>query len=274
MPASLTAIRHRYSDIYIIVSPPRCCSTPFSRVFWEQPSVGFYSHEPFEVTYFDGAPLAEVAAKLEEPLALAEFKVNPTRGTALVVKEMPYQVGDWFPTLASLTEHPIAFLTRDPRQSIWNRMEMKRVAGDDPIFPLVETGWELVARQIEHCRAEGIAHLIVDSADFRNHPEEIFPQVFDRYDLPFSTEMLSWVSHDDLDLDNLGGRHTHLYRQVLRSTGLQPDDEPTPPVDWFPDEGGFRAHVTEALDIYDSLCRATERIRVPVGSESSGLQTV
>lgn len=271
MSAQLAAIRDRYSDIYVIVSPPRCSSTPFARVFWEQPSVGFYSHEPFEVVYFDDAPLDDVVAKLENPLPLRDIKLVPSTGTALVIKEMPYQVGPFFPDLASLTEHPVAFLMKDPRQSIWDRMDMKRVAGDDQIFPLVETGWVLVQEQFEYCRAEGIDHFIVDATDFRNCPEVVFGQVFSRYALPFSPDMLSWQSRDDLDLDNLGGRHTHLYRQVLKSTGLQADDEPTPPIDWFPEAGGFRAHVAECLSIYDSLCASPERIRATATTETGAL---
>ena len=53
----------------MIVAPPRSASTAFSRVFWEQGSVAYYCHEPFEVTYFDEAPLGEVVAKLEAPLS-------------------------------------------------------------------------------------------------------------------------------------------------------------------------------------------------------------
>ena len=57
MSPDLREATERYSDIYVIVSPPRCSSTAFARVLWQHPSVGYYSHEPFEVTYFDGAGL-------------------------------------------------------------------------------------------------------------------------------------------------------------------------------------------------------------------------
>ena len=75
LPAPFDAIRARHSAVYVIVSPPRCGSTAFARVFWEHPSVRYYSHEPFEVTYYRKEGLAEVAAKLAAPLDLAA--INP-----------------------------------------------------------------------------------------------------------------------------------------------------------------------------------------------------
>ena len=59
------SLKNKYEHIYVIVSPPRCSSTAFSRVFWEQPSIRYYCHEPFEVTYFEGAPLNKVVNKLK-----------------------------------------------------------------------------------------------------------------------------------------------------------------------------------------------------------------
>ncbi len=48
----INAIKDNYDQIYVIVSPPRCSSTAFARVFWELPTVKYYAHEPFEGTYF------------------------------------------------------------------------------------------------------------------------------------------------------------------------------------------------------------------------------
>jgi hypothetical protein len=64
----------RHTAIYVIVSPPRCSSTAFARVFWEHPDVGYYSHEPFEIVYYNGANLAMVASKMEQPLDLRHLK--------------------------------------------------------------------------------------------------------------------------------------------------------------------------------------------------------
>jgi hypothetical protein len=230
-------------------------------VLWQHHSIGFYSHEPFEIAYFDGAQLDSVAAQLRAPLDLSSLD-RVSRGSGLVIKEMPYQVGDRFPALRSLATSPIVFLIRDPRQNIASRRHRKAQVGDDPNFPTVETGWELLMEQVELCRSVGQPLLLVDSADFRNHSEQIFPGVADRLGLTFDASMLTWDAHDGLDLDNLGGRHSHLYERVLGSTGLQPATEPIPHLDSFPTEGGWRAHVAACLEIYEELRAAPERISV------------
>jgi len=262
LPALFDAIRSRHTSIYVIVSPPRCSSTAFARVFWEHPSVRYYSHEPFEVTYYMSQGLAEVAAKLSGPLDLATL--NPTAdagpGNSLVIKEMPYQVGDNFPLLVGLATKPLVFLIRDPRLNIASRMKMKRVAGDSPFFPLVETGWALMVQQIAYCRQHAIPYLIVDSTDFRNTPVGVFRQVLTHFGLDFTSMMLEWHPHHEVDLDNLAGAHNHLYRRVLTSTGLQPAKEVIPPLDTFPTKNGFRDHVADCLEQYRHLCRDERRI--------------
>lgn len=263
IPSELARVTGQYDEIYVVVSPPRCSSTAFARVFWEQPSVGFYSHEPFEVTYYMDQGLEEVAAKLDQPLDIRGLKRRPGAGTgrSLVIKEMPYQVGDRFPLLAALATRPVIFLMRDPRQNIASRIEKKLEVGDAPDFPEVETGWELVASQIAWCRDRGIPHLIVTSADFRNHPEAVFAQVFAALGLPFSREMLAWKACDEIDLDNLEGRHSHLYERVLASTGLEPANERIPALEEFEAVEGLRDHVVRCLRIFEALREAGERIR-------------
>ena len=54
--ARMNRVKERYDRIVVIISPARCGSTPLARVFWEHPALRYYSHEPFEVTYFDGEP--------------------------------------------------------------------------------------------------------------------------------------------------------------------------------------------------------------------------
>ena len=269
LPAPFDALRARHSAVYVIVSPPRCGSTAFARVFWEHPSVRYYSHEPFEVTYYRTAGLDDVATRLADPLDLAAISPATAgpRGDSLVIKEMPYQVGGHFPLLASLATQPLVFLLRDPRQNIASRIEKKLETGDSPFFPLIETGWELIAQQIDYCRQNDVAYLIVEASDFRNAPAMVFPQVFAAFGLDFTPAMLSWRAHPDIDLDNLGGAHTHLYRRVLTSTGIEPAHEAMPPLDGFTTENGVRDHVAACLEIYHRLCRDARRI-VPVDKDS------
>jgi hypothetical protein len=141
-------------------------------------------------------------------------------------------------------------------------MEKKKEVGDSPFFPLVETGWELIAQQIKYCQEHGVPHMIVDAKDFRNLPAATFKQVFAKLQLPFDEGILSWQASPDVEIDNLDGQHSHLYRQVLSSTGILADNEPVPPMSSFPTEGGFRDHVRKCLQIYDRLLNSTVRIRV------------
>jgi hypothetical protein len=262
LPGLLDEIRSRYDAVYVIVSPPRCSSTAFARVFWEHPSVRYYCHEPFEVTYYMNEGLSEVAAKLFMPLDLMAIDPgrNHPQACSLVVKEMPYQVGNRFPLLAALATKPILFLIRDPRLNIASRIAKKLEVGDSAFFPLIETGWTLIAQQIEYCKVHHISYRIVDAHDFRNIPEQVFPQVFAACGLNFSPEMLTWTAYHEVYLDNLDGAHRHLYRRVLTSTGIQPAAEPIPDLDSFPLTHGIRKHVAECLDTYKRLSSDAHRI--------------
>lgn len=262
LPVEFAKYRGRHERIYVIVSPPRCSSTAFARVFWEQPSVRYYYHEPFETTYYKDEGLPEVIAKLDAPLDLTTIKhyAADTRADALVIKEMPYQVGQRFPLLAALATKPLIFLMRDPRLNITSRRVKKMEVGASPLYPFVESGWELLAEQIGTCRDRGIDFVLVDSTDFRGRPEVVFPQVLERFDLPWSDECLVWQACEDVELDNLEGAHRHLYGEVLASTGLKPDLSMVPTLDSFPEENGVRAHVRRSLEIYRELRQSPERI--------------
>lgn len=262
LPEEFIKYRERHERIYVIVSPPRCSSTAFARVFWEQPSVRYYYHEPFETTYYQGEGLPEVIAKLDAPLDLTTIKhyAADTSAHALAIKEMPYQVGDYFPLLAALASKPLIFLMRDPRLQIASRREKKIEGGASPLYPFAESGWELLEKQIAHCREHDIEFLLADSTDFRGRPSVIFPQVMERFGLPWSDECLEWHACEDVELDNLGGAHRHLYGEVLASTGLKPDLSMVPTLDFFPEEDGVREHVNHCLEIYRGLRRVPERI--------------
>jgi len=261
---NFTELLAQYTSIYFISSPPRCGSTAFARVFWEHPSVHYYSHEPFEVTYYDGKTLEAVYEKLSEPLDIIPVKNGSTSKNtrALVIKEMPYQVGKNFGLAASWAKQPIIFLIRDPRLNIYSRIMKKQETGDSIFFPLQETGWELIQKQVAYCDQENIDYLIVDSTDFRNHPKVILPQVFERLGLSFSEEMLNWKSAAHIEIDNLDGSHSHLYKKVLSSKGIRPANEPIPKIEDFPTEKGMRSHVLQCMEIYTSLSANSHRLTV------------
>jgi hypothetical protein len=267
LPESLAAVLDRYSEVYTIVSPPRCSSTALARLFWEQPAIRYYRHEPFETTYYAGEDLSDVERRLASPLDLENLKNIPSAaaGRALVIKEMPYQVGKNFPLLAAMTTRPLVFLMRDPRSSIASRMRKKQEVGDSPIFPQIESGWELWRQQIEWCRENDIAHLLIDSTDYRNRPLEVLPQLFESLGLPFDPSLLNWRPCPQVELDNLGGRHRHLYGTVLSSSGIREERSEPPALDFFPTDAGWRGHVEQCLEIYSEMADSRARIR-PLGT--------
>ena len=223
----------------------------------------FYSHEPFETTYYHEQGLADVLARLRDPLDLRDLSPTDPGARGLVIKEMPYQVGDHFPLLASMATAPMVFLIRDPRLNIASRIKKKLEMGDPPMFPLAETGWVLLAAQIEHCRSAGRGFLIVDATDFRQDPAAILPLVFACCRIVYPVDALNWTACVEVEIDNLGGRQRHFYRRALHSTGIKPPVEAIPPLESFPEHGGMRKHVAHCLEIYDALGRAPERIRIP-----------
>ncbi len=253
-------LSRRHQQIVVIISPPRCSSTAFARVFWEHPKVRYYSHEPFEVTYYDHKGLDAVASKLEAPLDLSATYKGPSDGDFLVIKEMPYQVGAAIDRLLDLATLPVIFLIRDPRQNIESRIRKKIEGGESPRYPMIESGWRLLQSQVERARARGIDHILVDAADFRTAPVRVFGAVFGRLGLGFTPKLLKWRPCEQIQLDNLDGRHSHLYRRVLASSGILPP-EPIPSVFDFPAEGGVRDHVTRCLEIYRGLRESPARIR-------------
>jgi hypothetical protein len=273
----LQRVRERHGEVLVIVSPPRTASTALARILWNHPDVGFYSHEPFEPTYYRDAPLDAAADLLDAATPIAEL--NPARaasqvpqddpstqpappsgeaassaaGTALVVKEMTFQVGDAFPLLAELATRPIVFLVRDPRLSIASRMRVLERAGRPAVFPLRESGWDDLERQLDHVRREGVDHLIVDSTQLRAVPTRIAPGILERLGLTYAPELLTWKSSTATGLSAVSGAADPFYQHVLASGGLEAPVEVLPSLSDFPDQNGFRAHVAECMTRYEAL---------------------
>jgi hypothetical protein len=256
----LRRVRERHGEVLLIVAPPRTASTALARILWNHPAVGFYSHEPFEPTYYRGEPASAAADLLEAPAPIAEL--NPARagtgaatGSALLVKEMTFQVGNDFPLLAELATRPVVFLIRDPRLCVASRMAVLRKAGRSELFPLRESGWADLERQLSHVRATEIPHLVVDSSDLRAAPERVVPRILERLGLEYSAELLSWESSRATGLSAVSGSDDPFYRRVLESGGIERPDERIPDLTEFPESDGFRAHVADCLARYEALRR-------------------
>lgn len=254
-------VKQLYGEIYVIVAPPRSCSTLLSRALWNSFSIAYYSHEPFDVVYHRGLGLDEVLTKLRNPVDLAPVSaVDPAASTAILVKELPFQVGRYFPVLASLTEHPVVFLLRDPRRTIESRMRMRAAGGQEPVFPVVESGWPDLARQMAWCAAAGVPYLVVDAADLLRSPARILAALCDRLGVGYEAGMVHWEPVGDVDLALALDVQRHWNERVLSSHGIEPPDDVTVLVEDFPTAGGMRAHVEESLATYKRLLDDPNRV--------------
>lgn len=245
-------LRARHGEVFVLLGPPRTASTAVSRILWNHPAVGFYAHEPFEPTWYEGAGVARAEELLDAPEPVRALGGRGT-GSALVVKEMTFQVGDAFPLLAALATRPLVVLIRDPRLTVASRMKVLRRSGRPEAFPLRESGWEDLARQIAHLRHEGIAHTVVDSSDLRRAPERVVPELLETLGLPFTPDLLAWRSSEATGLSAVSGAADPFYQRVLDSQGIEPPDERIPDLAEFPADGGFRRHVAECVAQYEEL---------------------
>ncbi len=255
-------LRNKHKKIIVILSPPRCASTALARFFWHQPDFRYYAHEPYETVYYEGDTSDTAQGHLLNPIDLVEMYSSQPKGNGLIIKEMPYQVSQYFSDLISLATLPLIFLIRDPRLNIKSRIDKRIQAKQSIDFPFIETGWELINWQIEQCVIRGVDFVIVEASEMRNNPNEIFSNLSHKLKLPFSPEMLRWQQALQINLDNLNSKHSHLYERVLSSIGIEPAIEPIPNIETFSTESGLRNHVLEALNIYNKLLTHPKRLDV------------
>jgi hypothetical protein len=174
---------------------------------------------------------------------------------------MTFQVGDAFPLLAELATRPLVFLIRDPRLTVASRMQVLRRSGRPEVFPLRESGWEDLARQLEYVRREGIPHVVVDSSDLRRAPATVAPVLLETLGLTFTPDLLSWRSSAATGLSAVSGAEDPFYQRVLDSQGIEPPAERIPDLTEFPADGGFRQHVADCVAQYEELCRSGSEYR-------------
>lgn len=251
--ATLAArLQERHGDVHVLLGPPRTASTAVSRILWNHPQIGWYSHEPFEPTWYERADVSRAAELLEAPEPVGALGGRGS-GRGLVVKEMTFQVGDAFPLLAELATQPVVFLIRDPRLTIASRMKVLRRSGRPEVFPTRESGWEDLARQLAYVREHEIPHVVVDTSDLRRSPETAAAALLATLDLPFSPDLLAWGASAAKGLSAVSGADDPFYQRVLDSQGIEPPTERIPDLTEFPTDGGFRQHVAECVAQYEGL---------------------
>jgi hypothetical protein len=242
-------------DLRLIVAPPRTCSTLLARALWNSDSVSSYSHEPFDLVYHRRLDHEAVLEKLAQPLL-----VGTGAGGCALVKELSFQVGRYFPALASLTDRPVIFIIRDPRLSIASRMQLRRSGGAPAVFPVVESGWNDLAWQVAWCRDNDRPYAIVDAADLLTRPRPVLQAIATELGVAWSHRMLHWRPAGDVDLALALDQQVSWNARVLSSRGFEPPAASPPALEEFPVDGGMREHVDQAQEIHRRLLADPSRL--------------
>ena len=255
--ASRDALIEKHDEILLILAPPRTASTSLARLFWEHERVGFYCHEPFEVVFHDEFEPLSAWQAMQSPIDLSQA-FGTERGNQLLIKEMTFQVVDFFEDLAALATRPIIFLIRDPRLSLMSRIKRLSAGGESILFPHRETGWQDLQSQVQCCEQREYPHIIVDSTAFRNDPKTVLPRVLASVGLPYGEHLLSWRNLKDIPLGGRWEARSHWYSRVMSSPGILPATETIPEMDRFPDY--WQDHLQDYMAIYRQLLAKPQAI--------------
>ena len=245
---------------YVIVAPPRSASTALARVLWHHSQVRWYSHEPFGAVYHTDAGLRAAEEALRSPADLeATIGGKPPGADGLAVKEMTFQVGNYFPELLFHTTRPLIFNLRDPRLCIASRMAMRRQQGLPEVFSENETGWDDLAYQVSWCVEDGVPYRIVDATELRQHPRAVVPQVLQALGLEYEESVLDWKPVKKETVQSVADQD-QWYERILSADRLEAATEPIPDLESFPADGGFREHVAKSCETYQKLLADAQRI--------------
>lgn len=252
-------ISAQYDCVYLIVSPPRCGSTVLSRVFWEQPSVRYYSHEPFERMYYGNLGLDSALHDLANPIDLTRCYKPKALGGSLLVKAITFQVGAYAPRLFQIARAPVLFLIRNPEVSIRSKIRGRLEIGLPVPFPERETGWQSLADQAHLAEASQVPYFVVDFADLQNSPAKILSSICRRWGLPNASPSFAYTASPDFPLDNLGGVHMHFYQRALTSPRIEKAEFQSEYAE-LPEAETLKTHIEYCQGVYEALRRSPFRI--------------
>ena len=260
---------------YLIVSPPRSCSTALARTLSQNSAIVQYLHEPCDRFFHEKEELSSIMERLKG--------LRPRT----LIKEMTFQFRDTQVAEAFLkhASHPILFLVRNPLLTLESRIRMvlfdlihkenvsetdKNIietaissknyvaVGDilnENIFPLRVTGWQDLREQILFCQKHKLNHVVLESKEFRSNPEPVLRRLCDHWDWKFEPSMLHWEGDDGLRFGAIP-RQSSWYSRVAKSKGILPPSEEFLSPARFPER--FQNHLPFALDTFNLIRQSGE----------------
>lgn len=236
-PDLLTTLTETCPVRLTLVSPPRTASTSVARMLWQHQALTHHCHEPFEACYWGGPP-SSVRQNLSRPMEVTTGRHLPLAelptGSGLLLKEMTFQLDtEQFRLLAGLATAPVVFVLRDPAAATVSRLRIVRELYDAETFPPFESGWDALADQVELCRREGLAYVLVDADELRAAPEATARALLAALGLPAQDGVHTWAPRPGLRLvtPEVGAlmsqartRDDPFYRRVLASDGIKAVD--------------------------------------------------
>ncbi|MDQ3098816.1 MAG: hypothetical protein M3Q44_03650 [bacterium] len=107
---------------------------------------------------------------------------------------------------------------------------------DERIYGVEGAGWRATADNMKYLEDQGKHPITVDSTDYRINPEVIVPSLCEKWDIPYTEDMINWG--DSNTAVNTGQTKPHQsiwYDRLQKSKGIEPPIEISPILEDFPD---------------------------------------
>lgn len=135
------------------------------------------------------------------------------------------------------------------------------------VFPEDKSGFAELEQQIQIMREANTPYMIVDTSEFRLHPESLQRKISEEWNLTYSNEMVHWG--DKFKKFSVGDRVKFpevWFGRILKSEGVQPPTEIPLPINMFPENA--REHISQTdLPIYQRLIKDENRISSGINSD-------
>lgn len=239
-----------YSQVCIIVSTPRSCSTALAKALCNHKYATHYYHEPFD-TFYRNKSLTQFKKNIDDPIAINSLTSSEWVKKYAIVKEMSFQVENHFQLLATATKLPIIFLIRDPRAAIHSRLKLM----GSTTFPFCESGWDDIMKQIHFCQSNEVDYIICDGSYLRSKPKKVLSSLCQRLEMPFLNSMLDWSFTLNQRLGHIWGAQASWYFEVQNSSHFSKESSGVVALNQITSDHRMQNHIQHCFNCYNKLLK-------------------